>query len=144
MKEHAFTRIVDSLQTKFDDCKVGLSRLSQERNEALHKVSKLKRKMEKESLNQARIQELESALVALKHEHEQSASSCAQLAHQLTHYKETIEQKEDALLQQQASLRTQAHNIQNLSRIVAGNAEKEKKLKKVKQKEHRVVAAQVS
>lgn len=46
-----------------------------------------------------------------------------------------LEKKDEVLAQQQSSMHTQANNIQNLSKIVASNAEKEKKFKRGKQKD---------
>jgi hypothetical protein len=39
MKESAFSRTIDSLQSKFEECKAGLSRLSEERDEANTQVA---------------------------------------------------------------------------------------------------------
>lgn len=153
MKEKAFTNMVDVLQKKFDDCKNGLTRLGQERDEYQRKCHELTAKLgatsqsyQKESdanmRNSARTQELENQLAQLGELHEETKMRCEDIQEQLQNAAAELAAKNELITKHKITIETQSRDIQQLSDIVGKHVEKDKRRKKKEIKEAEIIGKQ--
>lgn len=142
MKETAFTKMIDGLQQKFDDCKTGLARLASERDEAEQKVAELTSNLQtmsasfnREAAANARNaqhgQELENALRELQEAYEAAKQKIVEITEQ--------NKQIDAL---QATCDTQARQIAEYEIRTAKLIERDRKRKRSNEKNADVMAQQ--
>merc|ERR1712129_273904 len=110
-KEGAFSRMIETLQHKFDQCKAGLSRLGEERDEAVQQVNELQQSLatmsnsfNREASTNARntkhAQEMDSVLVELQQNHNAAKDKIASIEQQLEDADGTITQDQKKIEEQ--------------------------------------------
>lgn len=153
MKESAFSRTIESLQAKFEECKSGLLRLTEERDEASNQVSELQASLNtmsasfnREAAANARnsnlCMELEGSLKELKEQHNGAKDNIATIMEQLQEATERIIQNDTQIASQENTISNQTKTIGDMEGREKKRAEKDKRRKKEQGKDADIMAQQ--